>query len=65
MASGRSKSLSQAETTAVSVSELTGHIKAILEGTFPSIWVAGEISDLGIVANLPRMFRGRSLSSSR
>lgn len=30
----------------VSVSELTGHIKAILEGTFPSIWVAGEISDL-------------------
>lgn len=31
---------------AVSVSELTGHIKAILEGTFPSIWVAGEISDL-------------------
>ncbi|MGB7328398.1 MAG: exodeoxyribonuclease VII large subunit [Rubripirellula sp.] len=31
---------------AVSVSELTHHIKAILEGTFPSIWVAGEISDL-------------------
>ncbi len=31
---------------AVSVSELTGHIKAILEGTFPGIWVAGEISDL-------------------
>ncbi|KAA1261065.1 Exodeoxyribonuclease 7 large subunit [Rubripirellula obstinata] len=30
----------------VTVSELTGHIKAILEGTFPSIWVAGEISDL-------------------
>ncbi len=25
---------------------MTGHIKAILEGTFPSIWVAGEISDL-------------------
>ncbi len=38
--------LSEAETHAVSVSELTGHIKAILEGTFPSIWVAGEISDL-------------------
>lgn len=37
----------QADTPhAVSVSELTGHIKAILEGTFPSIWVAGEISDL-------------------
>lgn len=31
---------------AVSVSELTHHIKAILEGTFPAIWVAGEISDL-------------------
>ncbi|TWT54095.1 Exodeoxyribonuclease 7 large subunit [Rubripirellula amarantea] len=30
----------------VSVSELTGHIKAILEGTFPSVWIAGEISDL-------------------
>jgi len=28
------------------VSELTGHIKAILEGTFPSICVEGEISDL-------------------
>ncbi|TWU59899.1 Exodeoxyribonuclease 7 large subunit [Rubripirellula tenax] len=35
-----------ASTHAVSVSELTHHIKAILEGTFPSIWVAGEISDL-------------------
>lgn len=30
----------------VSVSELTGHIKAVLEGTFPGIWVAGEISGL-------------------
>ena len=30
----------------VSVSELTEHIKAILEGTFPSICVEGEISDL-------------------
>ena len=30
----------------MSVSELTGHIKAILEGTFPSICVEGEISDL-------------------
>ncbi len=30
----------------ISVSELTGHIKAILEGTFPSICVYGEISDL-------------------
>ncbi|MDG2224215.1 MAG: exodeoxyribonuclease VII large subunit, partial [Rubripirellula sp.] len=31
---------------AISVSELTGHVKAILEGTFPGIWVSGEISDL-------------------
>ena len=38
--------MSEAETHAVSVSELTGHIKAILEGTFPSIWVEGEISDV-------------------
>ena len=30
----------------MSVSELTGHIKAILEGRFPSICVEGEISDL-------------------
>lgn len=37
--------LSTAE-LAVSVSELTHHIKAILEGTFPQIWVCGEISDL-------------------
>ena len=38
--------MSQATPHAVSVSELTGHIKTILEGAFPSIWVAGEISDL-------------------
>ncbi len=38
------------EAREISVSELTGHIKAILEGTFPSICVAGEISDL----TLPR-----------
>ncbi len=30
----------------MSVSELNGHIKAVLEETFPSVWVAGEISDL-------------------
>jgi exodeoxyribonuclease VII large subunit len=35
-----------AAASAVSVSELTGHIKAVVEGTFPSLWVAGEISDL-------------------
>jgi len=29
---------------AMSVGELTGHIKAVLEGTFPSLWVAGELS---------------------
>ncbi|MEM1068907.1 MAG: exodeoxyribonuclease VII large subunit [Planctomycetota bacterium] len=34
------------EPKAISVGELTGHIKAILEGTFPNICVAGEISDL-------------------
>jgi exodeoxyribonuclease VII large subunit len=38
--------LSQDEQLAMPVSELTGHIKAVLEGTFPSIWVSGEISDL-------------------
>lgn len=38
--------MSDVETKSVSVSELTGHIKAILEGTFPSIWVSGEISDV-------------------
>ncbi len=44
--SPRNQALSDDTPHAVSVSELTGHIKAILEGTFPSIWVAGEISDL-------------------
>jgi exodeoxyribonuclease VII large subunit len=38
--------LSSAPPRPVSVSELTGHIKAILEGTFPSICVEGEVSDL-------------------
>jgi exodeoxyribonuclease VII large subunit len=38
--------LSDTEPREISVTELTGHIKAILEGTFPSICVAGEISDL-------------------
>jgi exodeoxyribonuclease VII large subunit len=31
---------------AMSVSELTGHLKAVLEATFPSLWVAGEIANL-------------------
>lgn len=31
---------------ALSVSQLTGMIKEVLEGTFPDLWVAGEISDL-------------------
>lgn len=38
--------MSETEGNSISVSELTGHIKAILEGTFPSIWVSGEISDV-------------------
>lgn len=38
--------MSTAPPRPVSVSELTGHVKAILEGTFPSICVEGEISDL-------------------
>ena len=31
---------------AISVGELTGHIKAVLEGTFPSMWVCGELSGI-------------------
>ena len=38
--------MSSAPPRPVSVSALTGHIKAILEGTFPSICVEGEVSDL-------------------
>ena len=30
----------------ISVSDLTLHIKAMVEGLFPSLWVEGEISDL-------------------
>ena len=30
----------------LSVSELTLHIKEVMEGTFPPMWVSGEISDL-------------------
>ncbi|WP_168565550.1 exodeoxyribonuclease VII large subunit [Crateriforma spongiae] len=30
----------------LSVSELNGHLKAVVEATFPPLWVAGEISDL-------------------
>ncbi|HBV63296.1 MAG TPA: exodeoxyribonuclease VII large subunit [Rhodopirellula sp.] len=42
----KAQALSTAPPKPVSVSELTGHVKAILEGTFPSICVEGEISDL-------------------
>jgi len=42
----KAQALSSAPPRPVSVSELTGHVKAILEGTFPSICVEGEISDL-------------------
>ena len=38
--------MSQAPTQAISVGELTDHIKAVIEGTFPPVWVSGEISDL-------------------
>jgi exodeoxyribonuclease VII large subunit len=38
--------LNQPDPQAFSVAELTGHVKAILEGTFPNIWVEGEVSDL-------------------
>ncbi|WP_233148426.1 exodeoxyribonuclease VII large subunit [Rhodopirellula sp. MGV] len=31
---------------AVSVSELNHHLKAVVEGTFPLLWVAGEVSDV-------------------
>ena len=50
--------LSDTEPREISVSELTSHIKAILEGTFPSICVAGEISDLVRAASggNPRFF---------
>tara|TARA_R110002049_G_scaffold2750_2_gene21336 strand:+ start:18781 stop:20001 length:1221 start_codon:yes stop_codon:yes gene_type:complete len=30
----------------MSVGELTGHIKAVVEGTFPSMWVSGELSGI-------------------
>jgi len=32
----------------LSVSELTRHIKALLEGQFPAVWVDGEISNLAV-----------------
>ncbi|WP_160149374.1 exodeoxyribonuclease VII large subunit [Roseiconus lacunae] len=31
---------------AISVSELNQHLKAVVEGTFPPMWVAGEVSDV-------------------
>ena len=34
------------QTEALTVSELTGHIKAVLENTFPSLWVSGELSGI-------------------
>ncbi len=46
MAMSEGLTSSSAASIAISVSELTGHIKAVVEGTFPSVWVAGEISDL-------------------
>lgn len=37
---------SDPSTRAVSVSELTGHIKAVMEATFPALWVMGEATDV-------------------
>ncbi|MEO1616935.1 MAG: exodeoxyribonuclease VII large subunit [Planctomycetota bacterium] len=34
------------ESRPVSVSELNQHLKSIVEATFPSLWVAGEVSDV-------------------
>ena len=31
---------------AISVSELNHHLKAVGEGTFPMMWVAGEVTDV-------------------
>lgn len=31
---------------AVSVSELNHQLKAVVEGTFPLMWVAGEVTDV-------------------
>lgn len=46
MTSQESSDLSIPAQQVITVSELTSHIKAVVEGTFPSLWVAGEISDL-------------------
>jgi len=36
----------KASATILTVAELTSQIKEVLEGTFPKVWVAGEITDL-------------------
>ena len=38
--------MSQEAIQAISVGELTEHIKTVVEHTFPPVWVSGEISDL-------------------
>lgn len=35
-----------ASTSAITVSELNGHLKAVVEGTFPPMWVCGEVTDV-------------------
>ncbi|MDV6033827.1 MAG: exodeoxyribonuclease VII large subunit [Phycisphaera sp. RhM] len=40
------ESESDALTQAVSVSELNHQLKAVVEGTFPMMWVAGEVTDV-------------------
>lgn len=37
---------SEPQTDAMSVSELNGHLKAVVEGTFPPMWVCGEVTDV-------------------
>jgi len=36
----------QSEQDVLTVSELTGQIKGVLEGEFPRVWVSGELTDL-------------------
>lgn len=41
-----SQSNQEEQRRVMSVAELTGQIKEVLEGTFPAVWVAGEISNM-------------------
>src|SRR6266404_4672951 len=37
-----------AQLNVLTVTELTRRVKGLVEGTFPNVWVEGEISNLGI-----------------